>query len=196
MENASNALLMAGSVLIGVMILSLGAYLFFSFSDYSSSMYSKIEEAQINRFNTQFLQYTGTTAKEDGSLGPVLCTAHDLITIANLAKKNNIENELDGQIDVGNNANFEYVQISLIKDTGVNPARRIDNMEIMTENEQIEFIKNNDLHDVVKKDEHGIPERNDDGTTKTEKKIKYYTCVNYSISEVTKKIYYMQFQEL
>ena len=36
MENASKALLMAASVLVGVMILSLGVYLFSTYAEYSS----------------------------------------------------------------------------------------------------------------------------------------------------------------
>ena len=42
MENASKALIMAASVLLGVMILSVGVYLFYVYSDYSSNAYQRM----------------------------------------------------------------------------------------------------------------------------------------------------------
>ncbi len=188
MENASKALLMAGAVLIGVIILSLAVYMFSTFGGYSSSIYSKIEEAQINQFNSKFLQYTGTRGKDDGTTEPILCTIHDIMTIANLAQKNNIEHELNGQTSIGDNPNYEYIQIDLVKYNLPNRYIR-KNMETMNDDAQIQFIKDNSLYE--------YEETQPDGTTKKKQKTKYYMCrsENVKISEITKKVYYMKFEE-
>ena len=109
MENASKALIMAGGVLLGVIIISLGVYLFSSYAKYSSNAYDRMEAAQIEQFNAKFLKYYDTissnvVANGTGSVitkyidangteytkeTPVLCTAHDVISLANLAKQNN-----------------------------------------------------------------------------------------------------------
>ena len=60
MENASRALIIAGSVLIGVLLLSIGVYIFSMYADYSKGMYEKIEDARNDQFNSQFLKYYGS----------------------------------------------------------------------------------------------------------------------------------------
>ena len=50
MENASKALLMAASVLVGILILSLIAYLYTVFGDYSSLIQARLESKKINEF--------------------------------------------------------------------------------------------------------------------------------------------------
>ena len=81
MENASKALLMAAAVLIGVIILSIGVYLFVYFSDYAIGVEDDVRTNQIAQFNSQFLSYQG---KE--------LTIYDVITLANMAKDYNQEN--------------------------------------------------------------------------------------------------------
>ena len=82
MENATKALLMAAVILISVIILSLGVYLFMYFSDYAKGVNDDIRDNQIQQFNSQFLSYEG---KE--------LTVYDVITLANLAKDYNKANE-------------------------------------------------------------------------------------------------------
>lgn len=79
MENASKALLMAAGVLIGVLILSLAAYLFVYFGSTSQQIHEQNEENQINEFNSKFTSYVG---KDN-------ITIYDVITVANLATENN-----------------------------------------------------------------------------------------------------------
>ena len=120
MENASKALIMAGGVLLGVIIISLGVYLFSSYAKYSSNAYNKMEAAQIEQFNAQFLKYYDTiynnvTANGIGSVTtkyvdangieytkatPVLCTAHDVISLANLAKQNNKNLDIEEEMRI------------------------------------------------------------------------------------------------
>ena len=71
MENATKALLMVSAVLIGVMILALGAYLFSVFGNTTGSIEARIAQAQLDEFNSQFTKYDG---QED-------CTIHDIETI-------------------------------------------------------------------------------------------------------------------
>ena len=82
MENASKALLMAAVILISVIILSIAVYLFTYFSDYARGVEDDVRANQIAQFNSQFLSYQG---KE--------LTIYDVITLANLAKDYNQENE-------------------------------------------------------------------------------------------------------
>ncbi len=79
MENASKALLMAGGVLLGILILSLAVYLFSNFGGASSRIHDNIEENQTAQFNSQFTKYVGNEN----------VTIHDVVTMANLATENN-----------------------------------------------------------------------------------------------------------
>ena len=79
MENASKALLMAAGVLMGVVILSLAAYLIVTFSSSADDVKSEIANNQLNKFNSQFLAYE---QRED-------LTVYDILTAVNLAENNN-----------------------------------------------------------------------------------------------------------
>lgn len=83
MENATNALLIAGAVLIGVLILSTGVYLFTMFGDSGSTISEQLTQKQIDEFNAKFYQYENQST----------IRIHDIITVANLAKQNNIDYE-------------------------------------------------------------------------------------------------------
>ncbi len=50
MENASKALVMAAEVVIGIMIISLGVYLFATYSQTSKEIFDKRTEQQIVQF--------------------------------------------------------------------------------------------------------------------------------------------------
>ncbi len=98
MENASKALLMAATVLVGVLILSIGVYLFSIFGDFSSETAKQIEEKKISEFNAQFYKY----------LGQKECRAHDIVTVANLANENNKNNEYT---DSDRNTGTYYIKV-------------------------------------------------------------------------------------
>lgn len=86
MENASKALLMAASVLIGVVIMSLAVYLFTYFSGSVNEMNSQLEDAQVQQFNNQFTSYEAKGKN---------LTIYDVITVTNLAKENNTYYQLE-----------------------------------------------------------------------------------------------------
>lgn len=79
MENASKALLMAGGILVGIIILSLMVTLFSS----ASIMTKEYDESRLNesvqRFNANFIKYVGKDL-----------TIHDVVTISNFAIENGV----------------------------------------------------------------------------------------------------------
>lgn len=79
MENASKALLMAGGVLIGLLILALAVYLFTTFGAQSREIQEEIQIQQLTQYNAQYTIYVG---RED-------ITIYEIISVANLAKENN-----------------------------------------------------------------------------------------------------------
>lgn len=86
MENASKALLMAGGILIGVLILALMVTLFVSSSELSNNYEKSKKSEAIQQFNVNFTQYLGQDL-----------TTHEMITLCNFAKK---ENNKITQVDI------------------------------------------------------------------------------------------------
>lgn len=79
MENASKAILMAGGMLLGALLLALIVALFASSRDVSDS-YDRIKKAEeIQQFNTNFTKYLGQDL-----------TIHEVVTICNFANKNSV----------------------------------------------------------------------------------------------------------
>lgn len=79
MENASNALIIAGGVLIGILIISLAMYLFVDFGSTSAQIHAQNDLKQINQFNTKFTAYVGNND----------ITIYDIISVAEYAAENN-----------------------------------------------------------------------------------------------------------
>ena len=79
MENASQALIIAAGVLIGILILTLASYLYYIFGDYVSNSQAQIAENTLAQFNNQFLKYD----KLDN------LTIQDIVTVKNNALENN-----------------------------------------------------------------------------------------------------------
>ena len=79
MENASRALMIAAGVLMGVLILSLGIYLFHVFGDFVGNTQAEIAENELAQFNQKYLKYNGLTN----------LTIQDVLTVKNNALQNN-----------------------------------------------------------------------------------------------------------
>ncbi len=79
MESASKALLIAGSVLIGILVVSLGVYLFVTFGQNAREVEQRNAEQQLAQFNTTYTVYQG---RND-------LTIYDIITVVNQVKENN-----------------------------------------------------------------------------------------------------------
>lgn len=81
MENATNGLMMAGSVLIGIIVLSLFVYMFSSMGNITKEFEANMSEQSIRKFNEPFEKYIGRTD----------LNTHDLLTIVNLKKQKDEE---------------------------------------------------------------------------------------------------------
>lgn len=124
MENASKALIMATSILLGIMIISIGVALFTTFSDFGKSTLQKVEDARLAELNNNYLKYQNGYA-----------TAHDIVSVANLARQNNVKYELQDQAKY--NENTYYVQVKVDKTY---------NFEKLEEEEKNKFLKENSLN--------------------------------------------------
>ena len=177
MENASKALIMAAEILIGVMIISIGVYLFKTMGEYSAATTAEIEETQIATFNQQFLKYYGTAGPDkEGDIEPIRCTIHEIVGLANLANKLNIQN---GIADVGQASdNTSYIQIDLKIGT-----KTYKNLEAMDQSELVQLVKDNSIVYTT-------------GPSGTTAETKYFKCVEEpGINSNTKLVNYMKFVE-
>ncbi len=137
MENASDALLMAAGVLISIMLISIGTYLFMTFGGYSKEINNNLSKTELQEFNSQFTKYQ-TQGKEE------LCTAYDVVTIINLAKDSNKKygfSTTARKYADGTNLNYKdenntYIYVDCEKLNGIT----VD--EIADESRLNEFIKN------------------------------------------------------
>ena len=144
MENASKALIMAAGILIGVMIISIGVYFFSQLSNASGQISKRLSDSQITEFNVQFLKYQ--SSKDESGHLIANCSAHDIISICNLARQNNY-NYYSNQFENIGDAKNELYYITVI-------AGGESNFELK-ENSYEDFIKRNDIEYLT--DEEGKP---------------------------------------
>lgn len=177
MEDASKALILAASVLLGLMIISLGIYIFSMYGDYTSSAYKQMEAAQINQFNAQFLKYYGTrfnetTNKEE----PITCTMHDIISLANLAKNYNYQMEIsDEKNETSNRDVSQHIRIDVGKQSY---------LENMNDDEILQKLQNES-----QKTTHLYGS----AWYATWFNTIYYKCTELTYNTVNKKVNYMKF---
>ena len=100
MDNASKALLMAGSVLLAIMIISLAMYLFANFHQATSQIEGNVEESQVMQFNNQFTKYESNNQ----------VTIYEVLSMANLATQNNKQYQYEKQFAKGENS---YISVFL-----------------------------------------------------------------------------------
>ena len=108
MENASKALLMAATILISVMLVSLATYLFATFGNYSKNINDNINQKTKQEFNAQFTKYETSETGEP-------CTVYDIVTIINLAKNCNDQYEeyQIGRINDFRNDSNSYIYVTV-----------------------------------------------------------------------------------
>ena len=104
MENANKALFIAIGVLMGVIILSLGVFLYYSLGGYITSTQEQMENNAISSFNQHFFAFN---ERED-------ITIQEIITITNFAKESNRKNGFDG-LTINNDGNNDYVTVNVLK---------------------------------------------------------------------------------
>lgn len=186
MENASKALIMAASVLLGVMIISIGVVLFRTFSDFSADSAQKMADKQISEWNNTYLKYYGNISyreneddeNSDIKDGPIRVTAHDIVSVVNNAIENNIyyfgnnTNDWPSKSD----ENYYYVEVKI-------HGTAVEKEWCKDETEKTKFLSENSLIPIVI-----------DGQTTYEPK--YYMCkIQPSISSVTKRVYSISFED-
>lgn len=98
MENVSDALLIAATALVALILISIGVYLFSQYGSYSKEINDQLIAKQEAEFNAQYTKYNGIET----------CRAHDIVTVVNLAKENNYK-FMDSYLD----ANFDSVKANL-----------------------------------------------------------------------------------
>lgn len=78
MENASKALLMAGSILIAMLIIATGVYIFSGFRATSDSYYVRLSTQEVEKYNVEI---TKNFITKDGQ---TYITAQGIVTLKNL----------------------------------------------------------------------------------------------------------------
>ena len=125
MENASKALIMAATILIAVMLISLGTYLFATFGNYSKNINDNINQKTKQEFNAQFTKYETSTTGET-------CTVYDIVTIINLAKNSNnkyeeYQNVTSRSEDLKKDSNA-YIYVDIRSDNSINETSNTTNL--------------------------------------------------------------------
>jgi len=151
-ENASKALIMAGSILIGVLILSVFVYMFNTMGQYAAAAEERRAKTQVDMFNANFTKYIGqvTYVNADGSLDikDVTCTMHDVISVANLAKQSNESRGLLDKQDAEDNSYYVQVDFNITgfpRSTGKNLEHYINDQFVeLLESEEYMYVKNLD----------------------------------------------------
>ncbi len=133
MENTSNALIIAGEILIAVLVLSLLAYIFIQFGSFSSDMHESMTESQITQFNNNFTICANRTN----------ITAQEIATVINYAKQANNDRELSW-----NDSSEYYVTVYIDNVNVFNDIKYIGSEEEYNNNDKLmqmisSFIKNN-----------------------------------------------------
>lgn len=82
MDNASDALIIAGTILIALIILTLGVYLVASYSKVNESYNNKITMEEIQKLNSKFIAFEN---RED-------ITAQEIVTLQKFVNQYNKEN--------------------------------------------------------------------------------------------------------
>ena len=186
MENASKALIMGAEILIGVMILSIGIYLFNVLGSYSADTTQEMESTRLEQFNNQFTKYYGTvsTQQEDGKIyeQTIKCTMQDVVGVANLAKMYNLRNGFESPQETQEtqeNPGIYYIQIDL-----KTSSKTIKHLEQKEQSELIDLLKDNGNYGIIVE-----PDERNDIVANT----KYYEVTELDYSEITGRVNYMKF---
>lgn len=117
MENASKALIMAGGILLGLLILTLMITLFMSSSDLTNTYRQTKQTEEVQQFNVNFTKYLGREL-----------TIHEAITVINFAKENNVYVSGKNNLSFSNTDDTEATYTLIISD--YNPSGYINKIQI------------------------------------------------------------------
>lgn len=128
-ENASNALVMAGGILLGIMIISLAVFVFTYSADFAKNYEKTNEATSIATFNRQFEVYNRDNL-----------TIHDIITVRNLAREINLQNEVNDNED-----SIYHITVAI---TGLNYSNseiKTNHLETLSDNKIIDLLNNSEI---------------------------------------------------
>lgn len=118
MENASKALIMAGSVLIGIIILSTFVYIFRSSANFAQSYETTVGAKNIVNFNNRFEKFLDRTD----------VTMYEILSLINFAKDYNQKDNRDtvNGIDVmiNNSTYMKKSENDIIKEIKNDPQKK------------------------------------------------------------------------
>lgn len=139
MENASKALLLGGGILIGLIVMSIGVYLFASYSGNATSYDQSRQATETRKFNVNFTKFEGRTD----------ITIQEIVTLAKFAKQYEEENDIhikitiEGKGDINKPENSEEYFIDLIKNNSTKENGTAINygvMQIVYDNGRVKTI--------------------------------------------------------
>lgn len=90
MENASKALLIAGGVLIAMLILTVGIFLFNTSGQLGKAYEKTLSESEVRNFNTNFTKFEGRTN----------ITAQEIVSLVNFVKDYNKKTDIEINVKV------------------------------------------------------------------------------------------------
>ena len=193
MENASKALIMAASILISVMILSTAVMLVRMFGNFGNETAEKLYANKLQEFNAQFTKHINTKV-----------TAHDIVTLANLAYQNNIELIDDPSIISNPNATaanqnnlFVNISVNYASEIGQPNTYSNNRFDLANKDAKDNFLNDFSIQKQYPEKKSGISENSgilDEDDEKIEPLPVYFLCTKCCISENTKRVYYMEFE--
>ncbi len=118
MENASKALIIAGAILLAILLISLGIFIFSQAQDIVTN--SGMTQAEVSAFNSKFTKYEGNTIK--GS------TVRTMIqdVIANNADDNSTSNGRTISVVIKSGGKSTSYASDKISSTGISNAKSYD----------------------------------------------------------------------
>lgn len=121
MENASKALIMAGEILIGIIILTLLVYVIVTFGEFSKNYGDRMSQQEITQYNSKFEVYE----KKTNILG------QDIVTLRNMIQQNNIDYK----------DTIDYVKIKISLDKNNLIPNEYTTIDTLTDKQIFEFIE-------------------------------------------------------
>ncbi|MBR3132798.1 MAG: hypothetical protein IKG42_01775 [Clostridia bacterium] len=141
MENVSKALILAGSILIGVMTISIIMYIYRKGGDTALSMDEKILRQEIVSYNNPFTSLAAVSENYDNGEGDLRkgeISIYNVISIINYSKNINDSLEYDSEVhDQTQNEDYIIIDVKFNNDRNIN-----EDVTVKSQSELHTWIKN------------------------------------------------------
>ena len=130
MENATKALLIAGSVLIALLLIAVGLRIFNSTKGTAQTAQSTMQTTEVTMFNNQFIQYQGLKSKREAlelinKVAAIKATNKNLELYVVYGGYNSDEN-LTNLINALNNSTQDLFNIAFTRDEATSRIKSIN----------------------------------------------------------------------